>query len=258
MFKQTPANAPRTDLQPNTLGVGDDMDDVELIKDIEACFGVKFTDAEIGGWYKVDDIFTSLKTHYETGKRRNHPSGIVIVFYRLKQSIKYFDPTRNISPKTRLEEINAVSVRELYRKLLADHGLRQPTLYGGRVHTIGALLIVAGFLASSAFLILWHLSYLLFAISIGVVGSVFMKFGAWQFPPDCETVGDLAQRIAARNFRLLNGFDQPVRETELWNALLELLSDHSFIPMTEITPDTLLLQSQLSRAERTQSTFIGG
>jgi hypothetical protein len=236
--------------EPNTLGVSDDMDDVELIKDIEACFGVKFTDAETGRWYKVDDIFISLKTHYETGSRQNHPSGVVTAFYRLKQSIKYFDSTQNISPKTRLEEFNTVSVRELYRKLSSDHDLRQPTLYGGRVHTVGALLIMAGFLASFAFLVLWHLSYLLLAISIAVVGSVFMKFGAWRFPPDCETVGDLAQRIAARNFRLLNGSNQPVRETELWNALLEVVSDHSFIPIAEIRPDTLLLQSQLSRAER--------
>jgi hypothetical protein len=232
--------------QPNTLGIGDDMDDIDFIHDIEACFGIKFTDEETLAWYKVEDVFASLKRHFETSSRQNHAAVAARAFYCLRKCMKYFSPAQRISPKTRLDEFGEVSVRQLYHKLAADHKLRQPTLYGGKLHTLGALMIAVGFLASLAVILIWNLFYLLYAILVACVGAILLKYGAWRFPPDCETVGDLAQKFGARNFGLLNGTNFPVREAELWNALLEVISDHSDIPRSEIRPDTLLLQSQIS------------
>lgn len=232
--------------QPNTLGIGDDMDDLDFIQDIEACFGTKFTNEETLAWYKVEDIFASLKRHFQTSTRQNHIAVAARAFYCLRNCIKHFSPTQRISPKTRLDHIGEISVRQLYNKLSADYKLRQPTLYGGKLHTLGALMIAVGFLASLAIIFIWNPFYLLCAILVACVGAILLKYGAWRFPSDCETVGDLAQKIGARNFGLLNGANFPVREAELWNALLEVISDHSDIPRSEIRRDTLLLQSQIS------------
>jgi len=222
------------------------MDDLDFIHDIEACFGIKFTDEETLAWYKVEDVFASLKRHFETSTRQNHAAVAARAFYCLRNCIKHFSPAHGISPRTRLDDIGEISVRQLYHKLSFDYKLRQPTLYGGKLHTLGALMIAVGFFASLAIIFIWSPFYLLYAIVVACVGGFLLKYGAWKFPPDCETVGDLAQKIGARNFGLLNGANFPVREAELWNALLEVISDHSDIPKSEIRSDTLLLQSQLS------------
>ena len=111
-------------IQPNTLGIGDDLDDLDLIHDLEICFEVKFTDEETSDWYKVEDIFVSLKKRYDTGARQEHPATAGRAFYRLKRCIKSFNPTLNISPRTRLDEIDSIPVRQLYRKLSADYNLQ--------------------------------------------------------------------------------------------------------------------------------------
>ena len=126
MTLRGPAGTEQTDPKPNTLGIGDDLDDVDLIQEIEACFEVKFKDEETLGWHKVGDIFASLKKHYQTDLRHNQPTAVTKAFYRLRRCIKHFNPSQNVSPRTRIDAIGFDSVRQLYIKLSVDHKLKQP------------------------------------------------------------------------------------------------------------------------------------
>ncbi len=47
----------KTQVMMNTLGLDDDLDTVEVVLNLETSFGIRFTDAEIGAWRTVGDIY---------------------------------------------------------------------------------------------------------------------------------------------------------------------------------------------------------
>jgi hypothetical protein len=65
-----------------------------------------------------------------------------------------------------------------------------------------------------------------------------------KLPSDCRTVGDLAQKFAAKNFGTLVSMGASPRDKDIWRAMVEVLSEYSGLPKAEVTPDTLLLYKQ--------------
>jgi hypothetical protein len=63
-----------------------------------------------------------------------------------------------------------------------------------------------------------------------------------RLPKQYATLGGLSRQVAALNFRQLTRIKAQRRDQEIWAALVELLSEHSSLPLEEIGPDTMLVQ----------------
>ena len=62
-----------------------------------------------------------------------------------------------------------------------------------------------------------------------------------RLPKSYATLGGLSRQVAALNFRQFVRLGAERRDKEIWAALVELLWEHSSLPLDEIHPDTLLV-----------------
>jgi len=61
-------------------------------------------------------------------------------------------------------------------------------------------------------------------------------------------LGDLSRKVTGLNFGKLSDEGAELHDRDLWNALVEVLSEDSLLPKLEIRPETLLLQKQIRSA----------
>lgn len=233
---------------PNTLGLWGDGDDIDLIVDIERSFGLAFPHDEILEWDTVGDIYNDLKSRLNTGHGRAVGCATATTFRRLRKCFFHFGNIQKISPRTRLSDLKVKSVRNFYRHLKEHAGLRSPMARLDWTGTLGIIFVVCGIVAFLALLALSKFTWLLPALVPVLSGIVMVRFGAWHFPEDCKTVGDLSKRIAAFNLRVLIGEDGVVRDSDLWTALLEILVEAGPLTKSEIRPETLLMKNQMKAA----------
>ena len=79
-------------------------------------------------------------------------------------------------------------------------------------------------------------------------GIALIYFDGRRFPADCQTLGELAHKVAVLNFGVLAAAGAGRRDKDVWDTLLEVLSIYSRLPRSAISEDTLLLQSELHTA----------
>jgi hypothetical protein len=80
------------------------------------------------------------------------------------------------------------------------------------------------------------------------LGIMLVLLDPGKVPPDCQTLGDLSRKVTGLNFGKLSDEGAEPRDKDLWNALVEVLSEDTLLPKSEIQAETLLLQKQLRSA----------
>jgi hypothetical protein len=231
---------------PNTLGLDDELDDVDLIHDVEKVTGLRFASHETRAWYTVGDIFNTLCERYAKQDRDGGKCATAMAFHRLRQAAAQLVPGR-ITPDTKLDGFAGLPARDLYAQLQKRSGLKLPPVILTYVGVAGLLLTAAGVVAEFCALeagLVWWEPYL----ALPVLGAGLMFMDPWRGPPELRTFGQLARKVAALNFSKLLGEGAARRDNDVWNALIETLSDHTDLPKSMIASDTLLLQSQLKKS----------
>jgi hypothetical protein len=232
----------------NTLGLDDDLDGVELLSSIQASFGCSFATEEAESCRTVGDLYAVLRNWFPSS--RGNPGGCptAMAFYRLKRAFKEVGVSGSLRPGSRLPELGAGHAKVLFQKLNLYSGMQMPRPRAGLFGLVGRWaffggLVTGGIAASSDIPYLW-----LTSLSLLWVGLLMVWTDAGRLPRDCETLGDLCEQVAALNFGQLHAIGAEARDKDLWNALVEILRSHSFLPKAEIRHDTLLLQKHLRSA----------
>lgn len=137
--------------------------------------------------------------------------------------------------------------RTLFKQLSFHSGLRLPRRRAGLCGVLGAWRIPVGVIAVLATALLaphlWPAA--VFPIAFG---ALLVLVDPGKLPADCITLGGLSKKVAGLNFGELSSVGAAPREKDLWNALVEVLSEHVVLPKAEIQPETLLLQKELRSA----------
>ena len=226
----------------NTLGLHDD-DDIYLFEDLEASFAIRFHDEEPAGWRTVGDIFQSVAARFGDDPTGAGKCGTAMAFYRLRAALAPLAPGVRLTPETALADLPVRSASRLSKVIKRDGGLRTPALVLSWLGGIGFLLFLAGlamvFVATSVDAVSW-----LVPVGLFVTAALVIRFDPWTTFKGCRTVGDLARRVAVRNFGRFSGAGARSGRDDLWSALLIVLADHGNLPMQRINTDTILLQSQ--------------
>ena len=228
----------------NTLGLDDDLDGVELIRGLETAFCVGFSDREAEGCRTVGDIFMLLRIRLASGSDAGRRCVNAMAFYRLRRAYSEFGVEGRLSPSTSLKGFSRRSVKRHFKEIRRRAGLRVPRVGCTWLGQIGTALLV---MSAAVLLVVakWSPEWWLLPILVCGSGVVLHRFDPGTFPIDCPTLGDLARKVAALNYGRFVIEGAGSRDNELWTALLEVLSEHSTLPKTEIRMETLLLQSQL-------------
>jgi hypothetical protein len=213
-----------------------DGDDLDLLVDLEAAFGIGVTDNEREHIRTVGDIYAIIGGRFSNAKQSTNGCLTAMAFYRVRRALRALGSTDTIAPDTTLRDISPLKPKQLMKKLESVAGLRMPSA-AGLWTSIGIWLSFAGGLV--LFLVLLANPQLwLMPTALILLGSSLVYWERGILSSDCETVGGLAKKAACLNLgRLVIEGARP-RDSDLWNALTEVLANHSSVPPSFITPNT--------------------
>ncbi len=229
----------------NTLGLHGDLDDVELIEDIERAFAVQFGDHEPGHWYTVDDVYRALAVRFPAANDCKGGCATAMAFYRIRRGLRRTGRAGPMRVDTPLLSSESENIGRLLGGLGRRTELTMPVYEMRALGTVGSW--IAGLSSVAAIVMLAHGDapwIALLLASLGV-GMCFLDRG--RAPSDCQTLGLLAAKVAGLNRATLIAEGAASRASETWRDLIEVLSDHTRLPKSEIRPDTWLLQSEADR-----------
>lgn len=218
----------------SSLGLAGDLDDVELIQDVEAAFGVRLEDDEIERCSTVGQLFELIKARLP-----DLPSGqscaTAMCFYRLRRALQPHSVIA-LKPKTSIGALGSLPVRKLHRIIETECGLRPPPQYITFWGCLALLLVVTLPFGLFAVGMPWWSALPSAALGIGLY-----RLAPIQLPGEVETFGDLVRIVASRSIGALAGQGARLGPEEAWQAFKDVLSDHTQLSKDEIGPETLLL-----------------
>lgn len=221
----------------SSLGLAGDLDDVELIQDVEAAFGIRLADDEISRCSTVGQLFELIETRLP-GMPSGQSCATAMCFYRLRRALQPHSAIA-LRPKTSITELGRVPVRKLHRIIEAECGLRPPphivTLWG----CLALLLVLALPFGLFTIGMPWWVALPSAALGIGLY-----RLAPIQLPGEVETFGDLVRIVASRSIGALAGQGARLEPKEAWQAFTDVLSDHTQLSKGDIVPETLLLGSK--------------
>jgi hypothetical protein len=224
----------------NTLGLDDDLDGVELVRNIEKAFDVEIgNEAEQG--FTVGALYDLLRTKIPANQI-DRKCASSMAFYRLRQGLGRIGHPGRLTPSSDVHFLGRGGIKSNFRRLEIESRLRLPRPSLTDTALVGCLavalmLFVAPFLS---FVSGW------IVLAIVPVCAAIAWIDPGRLPKECDTLGGLARRTATLNYGLLIQAGASSSDKQLWNNLIELLSDYA-LPKSDIKRDTVFLQSQLKK-----------
>lgn len=234
---------------PNTLGLDDDLDSVELVRDLEKAFEIKIANDEAERLLTVGQLYDLLLNKIPTDDAQ-HKCASAMTFYRMRSAIRNLGPANHLVPASQINFLEVVGLRSSFKKIERVSGLRLPRPAMTYIGGTGCLFMLTAFVA--AFGLGWFFDLPLLSVPIGAcVASVFLGYAVLRFDPGklpkgCATLGELTHKTVALNYGKLVRMGAHHSSDTLWDNLLELLSGYR-LPKSEITRDTFFVQSQLQK-----------
>lgn len=220
---------------PSSLGLAGDLDDVDMLEDVEAAFGFRLPDDELARCQTVGDLFEAIELRLP-GEPVGENCATAMCFYRLRRAIQPCVEVR-LRPSTPIAGLQGLSVRNMYRIIKYECGLRPPSPMLSVWGCIALVLIVASPVAAVAAGLEWWL-----AAAFGVIAAAIYRLAPIRYPPAVQTFGDLVRQVSSRSIGSLSKQGARLRTPEAWAALKDVLSEHTGLPKDLIVRETLILE----------------
>ena len=229
---------------PTSLGFDGELDDAMMVQDIELSFGFKISDDEWMTFRTVSDVFAVVEANLPAGATGSKCAS-AITFYRLRRAIQpHLDmPLR---PQTPISARADIPVRKLHRIIKNDCQMNAHQFVGWSMWKLAALLAVPSFPFVAAALGLgdW-----------GALASVLIAIGLFiaaplRLPHTVHTFGDLVRLVSSQNSGALAQQGARLTGRQAWEALREILAQHTSLPKEQISRDTLIYHPEFNFAKR--------
>ncbi|HCS22691.1 MAG TPA: hypothetical protein DIW20_02990 [Rhodospirillaceae bacterium] len=228
----------------DTLGLKGDLDDVELLMDIESAFGIHIANDEAARLFTVGDIYTLLQNKLSSTKEADK-CATAMTFYRLRSALAAFGVDKKlITPTTPVRDMSTLKAADFFKQLKSRTQMTMPrpqASWRGILGNSSALFGVISFfycLFLPAAQNFWPPSAILF-----VSGILLCRADQGKLPENF-TLAELSQKVAGMNAGKLITEGAKPSDDYLWQALMVVLTEHSALPPSEITPSTALLVKQ--------------
>jgi hypothetical protein len=221
---------------PSSLNLEPDGDDVDFVQEVETVFGLHLTQADVGSWRTVGDVYDTICRLMPDDVSRDGACADAMAFYRIRRGLAEFAPGTKLKPGTPLRAFEAAGWRNVLDGLATRTGLAMPVpAVSGVVGLIALLLLLIGLFGWFA------LPWFIPASSL-VAAVLLLRFGRVAPPAGSETLGGFARQVSALNYGRLRSTGSRVRPGDVWQGLLDISARHSSLPREKIGRDTLLLR----------------
>ncbi|MGF6229462.1 hypothetical protein QFZ27_003417 [Inquilinus ginsengisoli] len=201
-----------------------DGDDLDLIREVERAFGIRFADRDLESCQTIGDLHALILAAVPHAERTDATCLAAMAFFRLRWAIEAEHPGRIIQPATPLADLTGRFGADYWLgRLRRRTGQRMPTPALGAT---GCALNLAAIAGSAACVVTW--GWLGLVPALPLLSASVAVSGRWlsALPKPTATVGDLARVVAALNVSALADRDQPVRTREIWPALQAIIQDN--------------------------------
>ena len=233
----------------NTLDWVGDGDEIDAVRSLEKTFEISFSNEELEALTNVGSLHDLLLQKISRANDQGKCAS-AMAFYRLRRALSASHPGVEIAPATEMKTLHAPFIKEFFRGLEEQTGLR----LGGPVHTwigsLGIACLLLPFMLILPFVVIQQFVRLPPYLWAGLVCSLPIGlFLCWLDPGHLiGTVGDLARKAARLNYGRLMKQGAKGRDVEIWSLLAETLTDESRLEPEEVTPETVFFRSQLKAA----------
>lgn len=218
----------------SSLGLGGDLDDVELVQDIEQAFGIRLPDDELSRCRTVGDLFQLVAARLPSRADADR-CATAMCFYRLRRAVLTLAPDVQLHPSKSIDVLQGIPVKSLYRSIEGVGGLRPPPPYISAWGGFSLLLAVTAPIGLLLCGVPWWA-----AVLAALLAITAYRLSPLRLPPQVKTVRDLVELVAARSVGTLADQGARLRSAEAWKALQTMCADHAATTGGEIGSSTLI------------------
>jgi hypothetical protein len=232
-------------MMQNTLGL-DDEDSVAIVRDLELIFDLEVSNQEAERILTVGD-FNDLLLSKLPPNEADRKCASAMTFYRIRTALRRLGYGDKLTPASDARILERGRTRSNLKKVEVEVGLRLPSAVSTRMGRFAALFVFVMVLAT-VFSLQPGLAAAVGGTIAGlIVAGAILEYGdPGQLPPNCDTLAGLTRKAAGMNYGRLVRMGARHRDEDIWENLAEALSGYA-LPKTEITRETVFLQSQLKK-----------
>jgi len=231
---------------PNTLGLDDDLDGVEVVRDLERIFDIKVSNEEAERIFTVGEFHDLLLSKFPPNEA-DKKCATAMTFYRIRRALRRLGYGDRVTPGFDMRLLERGRTKSNLMRLEAESGLRMPGTVSTRT---GRLVALFGFVMILVIVFSFQpgfaSAFLGVIVGLVVVGAILKYGDPGKLPANCNTLADLTRTAAAMNYGRLVKMGARHRDEDIWDNLVEALS-HYALPEPDITRETFFLQSQLKK-----------
>lgn len=228
----------------NSLDLDPEWGAIDLLKEVEATFGIKIADEEAERCATVGDLYGLVCAHSPDWDAQKGSCCSSMIFYRIRRSISP-DNKRGVKPDMTLVA-SGLQPSRLFKKIADETGLRVPASELTWLGTTGSFLLAFGIMAAIVALLNGHWLVASVVALIALAGLPLLIFDAGRFPAGIVTIADLVRRTAALNATALK--DAGGQPANRWAILAALAAEHGRLPPDKIRPETFFHRRSLKEA----------
>jgi hypothetical protein len=213
------------------------LEGVELVLEVEEAFGVPISDPEAQQTKTVGQLHDLILSKLPTSEG----CGAMIAFHRLRRGFQAQGvPRAEVTRDSRLALLLRLARRRKgWRDLSLVAGLKLPELRIPLLVVVAAVGVTA--LAAAVALRVGAAIFTVWVVAAVVLALVtLLRLFRLLLPAGCDTVGDLATRLAAQN-PSLSASTRPT-PAEVWSRLVEMISRIGGVAPERITHDAQLFE----------------
>lgn len=236
-----------------TLGI-DDEEAVYMVRELESSFDIVISAPEADACRTLGDLYELILQRFE-GRDSGQFCGSAMAFYRLRRASVHQSPGVKLRPSTLLPDLTDGSAKRFFKDIEAATGLRLARRAPSWIGTLAAVGLLGGLLgvmavgtSSAIGLHFWKWAWAPAAMI--AFAPILWSLDPGEFPENCETLGDLARRVSRLNFGRFANAGARVNRTELWDALTEVASRYSSLPIGQMCPKPCCSKASVGRPDR--------
>jgi hypothetical protein len=228
---------------PNTLGLDDDLEPVEVVRHLERIFDVRVSNEEAERISNVGEFYDFLLDKIPSNDA-DRKCASAMTFYRIRSALRTLGYGDGLTLASDIHGLERGRTRKNLRDVERESGLRMPETVPTPIGRVGSL---CGFVATLAgvFSLQPGLASAFLGMLAGLIaaGAILKYLDPGKLPANCGTLADITKMVAVRNYGRLVKMGARHSNDTVWETLVEALSHHA-LPKSEITRDTFFLQSQ--------------
>lgn len=218
--------------------------DIAVFCELQQVFDIKLTQADVGDWRTVGDIYDTLVALL-ADRRDGDRCATAMSFYRVRTALG--GRAAAVDRHTPLAPLVGENPRRWRRSIARAMALRMPSFVLTGLGTVALLISIAAVVVLIGAAIARSGTVIIVAVLVTGAAIAMVRADKCRVPEHLRTLGDFAQAVARANLGTLADQGARLRDRDIWDALCAIIADETGVAAADIGPDSYLFGHVLQK-----------